>query len=137
MDKTNYRNPVDNSRGLFQFAFDTDLGVFDFIKERPERLDAFNTFMEGQREGRTPWFDYFPFNNSVYEGFKNEEGAVLMVDVGGGRGHDMIALKNAFPDQRGSLVVQDLPETIDEIHHLVPGVEAMKYDFFTSQPIKG
>jgi len=135
LEQTKYRNPLD-STGPFQFAFKTNLGMFEFLNERPKRLSVFNTFMEGQRAGRIPWFQYYPVESSLCDGMKSED-AVLIVDVGGGRGHDLEAFKGDFPSQRGNLVVQDLPETIDDIDHLAPGVESMELDFFTPQPIKG
>ena len=136
LQETNYQNPVDNEHGPFQHAFKTDLGMIAYISERPQRLNAFNTCMKGQREGRAPWFHHFPVKHSFGDE-SNDADAVLIVDIGGGRGHDMEAFKEAFPNQRGRLVVQDLPATIDEIQHMIPGVEAMKHDFFTPQPIKG
>ncbi|KAL9596013.1 MAG: hypothetical protein Q9219_006097 [cf. Caloplaca sp. 3 TL-2023] len=108
--------------------------MWEYISERPPRLNAFNTFMEGQREGRVPWHHYFPVTDTWGD---SSDDAVLIVDVGGGRGHDMEAFKSVFPQQKGRLIVQDLPSTIDDIRHLEPGVEAMKYDFFTPQPVKG
>lgn len=135
LEQIKYRNPTESDRGPFQYAMKTDLGMFDYLNERPKRLAVFNTFMEGQRKGRADWFEYYPVEDSLCEG--SEEDFVLIVDVGGGRGHDLEALKRAFPDLRGRLVVQDLPKTIDEIDHLGPGIESMKHDFFTPQPIKG
>ncbi|KAL8936525.1 MAG: hypothetical protein Q9216_004888 [Gyalolechia sp. 2 TL-2023] len=136
LQKTEYRNPVNTTDGPFQHAFQTNLKMWEYISERPPRLNAFNTFMEGQREGRTPWFHHFPVQESLGDVSSNEDTA-LIVDVGGGRGHDMEAFKSAFPEQQGKLIVQDLPATIDDIKRLVPGVEAMKHDFFTQQPVKG
>lgn len=135
LEQTKYRNPSD-STGPFQFAFKTQLGMFEYLNERPKRLGVFNTFMEGQRAGRIPWFKYYPVESSLYDGM-NSDDAVCIADVGGGRGHDLEAFKGVFPSQRGRLVVQDLPETINDIDHLAPGVESMEFDFFTPQPIKG
>ena len=117
-------------------AFKTNLGMFEFLNERPKRLSAFNTFMEGHRADRIPWFQYYPVDNSLGDGTQNEK-AVLLVNIGGGRGHDLEAFKSAFPHQRGRLVLQDLPETIDDIDHLALGVESVKHDFFPTQPIQG
>ena len=128
---------MDSSHGLFQYAFNTPLGAFDYMSEQPEHLAAFNTFMEGKREGRVPWFNYFPFKKAICEGFKNEEGAVLLVDVGGGRGQILEALKNTFPDQPGLLIVQDLPQTVENNSHSSSQIQSMGYDFFTPQPVKG
>ncbi|MDI1488689.1 MAG: hypothetical protein OHK93_007965 [Ramalina farinacea] len=84
---------------------------------------AFNTYMEVQEV--------------LLNDFNAKEEAVLLVDVGGGRGHDLEAFKEAFPHQEGRLIVQDLPDVIDDIRQPVPGVEAMKHNFFTPQPVKG
>lgn len=92
--------------------------------------------MEGQREGRTPWFHHYPVQDALGD-VSNNADTILIVDVGGGRGHDMEAFRSAFPQQEGKLIVQDLPTTIDDINHLASGVEAMKHDFFSPQPVKG
>lgn len=132
---TKYKNPVDNTYSSFQEAFRTKLKMWEYIFERPERLNAFNTFMEGQRVGRVQWFHHFPVDS--LGGDSNNADTVLMVDVGGGRGHDLEAFKSAYPQQQGRLIVQDLSATIDDIKHPKPGIEAMKHDFFRSQPVKG
>jgi hypothetical protein len=60
----------------------------------------------------------------------------LLVDIGGGRGHDLEAFGKKFPNAKGKLVLQDLPP-IDDISELDQSIMRMKYDFFTEQPIKG
>ena len=136
LEQTKYRNPSDYVDGPFQFAHKTNLGMFEFLNEQPKRLSAFNTYMMGHRADRIPWFEYYPVDQFLGEGMQDEK-AVLIVDVGGGRGHELQAFKRAFPHQRGRLVLQDQPETIDDIDHLALGVEAVKHDFFTAQPIQG
>lgn len=91
--------------------------------------------MEGHRADRIPWFQYYSVESSLGNEMQDEM-KVLVVDVGG-RGHDLEAFKSAFANQRGRLVLQDLPETIDEIENLPLGVEFVKHDFFSPQPIKG
>ena len=134
-EHTNYRNLTNNTKGPFQYAFKADLSLWSYFNERPEQLSVFNTIMEGQRAGRSSWFEFYPVKNLLCNRLKAKN-AVLIVDVGGGRGHDLEALRGAFPAQHGRMVVQDVPETIDEITHLTPGVESMKFDIFTPQPIK-
>ena len=56
--------------------------------------------------------------------------------MGGGLGHDLLVFKKAFPELPGRLIVQDLPVVIDDIKDLPYGIEAMKHNFFTPQPIK-
>lgn len=61
---------------------------------------------------------------------------VVFVDVGGGNGQQCVAFKETFPNVTGRVILQDLPAVIAEAK-LPEGIEAMKYDFFTPQPIKG
>ena len=136
LKQTGYKNPINHTDGPFQYAFKTHESLFVWFNQRPERLDVANTFMEGQRDGRNSWFEYYPFQESVAAKVHNQDD-VLIVDVGGGRGHELHALKSAFPDARGRMVVQDLSETIEGISSLAPGIEAMIFNFFNSQPIKG
>lgn len=61
----------------------------------------------------------------------------LLVDVGGEIGHDLIAFKQKFPSLPGKLIVQDIPVVIEAVQDLPSGIEAMKHDFLTPQPVKG
>ena len=65
----------------------------------------------------------------------------MLVDVGGGIGHDLIAFRKVHPSSSlpGKLVVQDIPAVIDTIDPstLPSDIQAMKHDFFSPQPIRG
>ena len=80
------------------------------------------------------WFEFFPVENKLRVTGQEDP---LLVDIGGGLGHDLIALKSKFPELGGKLIVQDLPTVIENVKDLPAGIEAMKSDFFTSQPVKG
>ncbi|KAJ5093723.1 S-adenosyl-L-methionine-dependent methyltransferase [Penicillium angulare] len=60
-----------------------------------------------------------------------------MVDVGGGPGQELSRFKERHPELSGRFVLQDLPLTLNRIEKLPPGIEAVEYDFFMPQPIKG
>ncbi|KAL6716758.1 hypothetical protein ACLMJK_006326 [Lecanora helva] len=60
---------------------------------------------------------------------------ILIVDVGGGRGQILEALRRARPDLKGQMIVQDLPREVDG-RQSSEDVQAMSYDFFTPQPIQ-
>ena len=62
---------------------------------------------------------------------------ILLVDVGGGNGHDLIRFLNKYPSAWGRLILQDLPNLIQNLEGLSPGIQAMGHDFFTPQVIKG
>lgn len=62
---------------------------------------------------------------------------MLIVDVGGGPGQEIIGLKKRHPELPGRYVLQDLPITLDRLDRVPDGVEKMPYDFFTPQPVTG
>lgn len=66
----------------------------------------------------------------------------LLVDIGGGRGHDLLEFRNRFPEAPGKLVLEDLPSVIDEVRDAqdlnAGDVDAVPYDFFAGQqPVPG
>ena len=61
---------------------------------------------------------------------------VTIVDVGGGRGQILNALRTARPHLKGEMIVQDLEKEV-EGRELFPGIRSMVHDFFTPQPIQG
>ena len=60
----------------------------------------------------------------------------MLVDVGGGYGHEIQEIKKKYPDLPGRMILQDLPETINQITAPL-NTEAMAYNFFTPQLIRG
>ena len=145
-----YRSPADPTHGPFQFTFDTPLNFWDYIAQRPTDSQTFNTFMEVSRMGRSSWVEWFDIQQHVIKGFaergdvesladKPHGSDVLLVDVGGGHGHDLRDFRANFPDAGGRLVLQDLPAAIKEArgNNENGGIELMEHDFFTPQPIKG
>ena len=136
---TNYRNPVDATHTPLQYAYKTHLSGYSWIAQpgREKMLENFNIWMAGQREGRADWLDFFPFREELYRGFDYRGDAVLMVDVGGGLGHELLGLRKRYPDLKGRLILQDLPETIRGVEDPDKVFEPMVHDFFTPQPIRG
>lgn len=62
----------------------------------------------------------------------------MLVDIGGGYGHDLEAFRNAFPESSGRLILEDIPQAIDELPARRKWLmEAINYDFCTPQPIIG
>ncbi|PYH29859.1 O-methyltransferase [Aspergillus neoniger CBS 115656] len=133
-----YQNPEDAYDTTFQLAFGTKEHYFEWLQHNPEELHAFNTVMEiGNRslEG-VQWYDYYPWQERLATTGGTDR--VLLVDIGGGKGHDISGFKRKFPDIKNQLIVQDLPGVIGDIDEpLIEGVTAVGYDMFHSQPIKG
>jgi hypothetical protein len=98
--------------GSFQYAYDTQLNGFAWIMQ-PENsplLRNFNIWMTGTHA--THWLDWFPVEEEVIKGLKQDEKAVTMVDVGGSLGHELLELKKRYSEIPGRLILQDLLETI-------------------------
>lgn len=129
-----YRCPTDPRDGLMQYAFQTKMTTFELFKSIPRVFNDFNTFMGNTMGAREYWVDWFPVQERLLYGAKTD--SALIVDVGAGRGHDMLAFNGKYPG-RGRLVLQDLPSVISSLDDLNPAIEVMPYDFFTEQPVKG
>ena len=135
-----YKSPPDPTDGPFQYTFKTKMNFWDYISQRPEDAETFNTFMRASRTGRSSWVNWFPVQERVIDGSKNKEASdVILVDVGGGHGHDLLDFRNKFPNLPGRLILQDLPHTISEVAKidLENRIETMEHDFFAPQPVKG
>ena len=130
-----FKNPSDAYDGPFQYAMGTKLHYFQDLQSKSRLQEAFNTTMGMQRMNRgEEWFDFYPVDKKLQV---KADSQPLIVDVGGGLGHDIVAFKEKFPGLPGKLIVQDLPVVIDEIKGLPSGIEATAYDFFKPQPVKG
>lgn len=70
------------------------------------------------------------------EGFDSSHSDVLMCDVGGGKGHDMMGFASNYPSLPGKIVLQDQATVIANIEMENPPFEAQAHDFFTAQTLK-
>lgn len=127
--------PTDPRDGLVQYAFQTKLTIFEYMSSNPRILKDFNTFMGNTMGARKYWTNWFPVQERLLDGAKEE--SPLLVDVGGGKGHDVIDFQAKYPQGKRRLVLQDLAAVTDGLADLGRAVERMTYDFFTDQPVKG
>lgn len=99
---------------------------------------SFNNHMAGHRRGRPNWMDadFYPMQDAVKD-IRLDSVTPVLVDIGGGKGHNVMEFKKKFPSLPGRLVVQDLPNTIQRVTSTHQGIEFLPHDFFTPQPIKG
>lgn len=135
-ESNKFQNPSDTYDGPFQYAFGTKLQYFDWLKNEPEHNRTFNSMMQVQRQAHgEDWTSFYP----VQERLQTKPDAPLLVDVGGGLGHDLAAFHTQFPDLPGRLILQDMPQVLNQIsENGIPAkIEKMEYDFFKPQPIKG
>ena len=139
LQHTGYKNPLDCSDGPFQYAHSTDLPLYKWIDERPVMLERFQNHMVGRREGIIKWTDhgFYPVEEKLGKDLSEDKDAVLLVDIGGGLGHDLEDFRAGYPHLRGRLVLQDLSRVAKEVVQINERIEVFAHDFFKPQPIKG
>ncbi|KAF7936649.1 uncharacterized protein EAE97_008015 [Botrytis byssoidea] len=116
--ETSHTSPTNPHDGLMQYAHGTKLQSFDYFGTMPGNvLGDFNTFMGNTMGARKYWLDWWPVEERVFEGVEGADNTFL-VDVGGGKGHDIMAFKEKFGRREkgvGRLVLQDQPHVLEEI----------------------
>jgi hypothetical protein len=79
--------------------------------------------------------DFYPVQERLVTGLTPDQ--VLLVDIGGGLGHDLDEFRRKHPNAPGRLILQDLPVVIDQAGTLHEKIERIAYDFHTEQPVVG
>jgi hypothetical protein len=142
LKQTGFRNPTDVNDCNFQFwQGDKTANMFAYVGTNPALTADFNDAMEcHSKYNLTPWVDVYDTDSVVAAA---RPGVPLVVDVGGGKGHDLKKFLARHPDacaaSPGSLVLQDLPDILKgvEAELATPAIEVQPHDFFTPQPVKG
>lgn len=121
---------------LFEYAHGTRT-IFELLEKNPEQKEAFDNYMRSRRLINAPqWFDIYPAATE-FANARTDANEILLVDIAGGPGQEVERFKQRHPDIPGRCVLQDLPLTLQRIDRLSEGIEAIPYDFFTPQPLKG
>jgi hypothetical protein len=135
-----YKNPADIKNGAFQIALNTPDHMFEYFQSHPGDGETFNNHMKGYSDSRARWIDpgCVPIDEVIGRGAHQDKESVLLVDIGGGFGHDLEVFEQKYPELPGRLILQDLPAVIGSFKKSATSeIEVMGYDFFTKQPIKG
>lgn len=124
-------NPQE-SKTAFKIGHHSEDDFYTWMETRPIQQGAFHRFMEAQFAMLPTWLDAVPFDTEI----AHDAGAddVVFVDVGGGNGSQCAALKTAFPDFKGRIILQDRPDVLEKALK-VDGMELMAHDFLTEQPV--
>jgi len=127
---TSYQVPRDPAHGPVQHALRTDEPFFAMLQSNARLGAAFNAFMTGYAKARPSWVDYYPVAERLLADY---DGATpLVVDVGGGLGHDLCALHARHPNSL--LMLQDTPTVIAQASPSLPeSVTPLAHDFFDPQ----
>ncbi|KJZ73304.1 hypothetical protein HIM_07308 [Hirsutella minnesotensis 3608] len=88
--------------------------------------------------GQRPWMDpsIYPVHDRLIDGADESPEAPFLVDIGGCMGEVLGDFKRRHPEAPGKLILQDLPEVVDQAKGLEKTITAMAYDFHDLQPVK-
>ncbi|KAI0532598.1 S-adenosyl-L-methionine-dependent methyltransferase [Xylaria digitata] len=131
--ETKYQDVSSATHSAFQKAFSTDLPAFAWLPTQLERFAPLQQVMTVQGTAGVPWFSVFPFEEKLGDFV----GTTAFVDVGGGFGHQCLALLADFPSLRDKIILEDLPQAFEQIPFALDGIEPKPHDFFEPQPVKG
>ncbi|KAL3462666.1 O-methyltransferase-domain-containing protein [Aspergillus heterothallicus] len=118
-----YACPTDPKNGLVQLAFSTDQTTFERIASTPSLMKDFNLFMGNTMGARNCWVDWYPVQSQILDGAEPDK--ALIVDFSGA------------VTRSGQLVLEDLALVVEGLDLGSHAIEAVAYDFFTEQPVKG
>ena len=137
LQETNYQNPSDAKHGILQYTRNTDKEAFPWLllPENKELFDNSQTFFEGDRGSRPSWVEWFPVQEKLLEGCSAQ--TPLLVDIAGGRGHDVTEFHAKFPKETGRLVLQDQQPVLDSATCLPARIEKIPIDFYKDIPVEG
>ncbi|KAI9737833.1 MAG: hypothetical protein M1834_009202 [Cirrosporium novae-zelandiae] len=134
--KNGFKCPADSKSGPLQYAFNTDLESYAYWQTKPEVITGFNLFMTSKFGTSKPWTEFYPIEKQLIQGFDKSLSPDMFIDVGGGRGQAVLAVKTKVPHVPGKLTLEDRPEVINDIRELDENICRVKYDFFTPQPVQ-
>ncbi|KAL1856607.1 hypothetical protein Plec18170_003576 [Paecilomyces lecythidis] len=110
--------------------------MFEFLSGILDRFTRFNEAMVAQHSDQVI-IGIYPFAQELTHDAEDDRATII--DVGGGRGHILRQIKNSCSGVKGKFILQDqagvAAEAKDELER--DGIEAMEYDFFQPQPVKG
>lgn len=139
---TDYKSPTTGGiDGPFQYAHKAQLPFFEWLVATPPHLQHFDSFMSAYRAGKANWYDpgFYPVAERMITGFDPSVSDVLLVDVGGGRGHDVAAFAAQHSSRPCKIILQDREPVIARVitSSQERPFETQAHDFFTPQPVKG
>ncbi|OLN90335.1 Demethylsterigmatocystin 6-O-methyltransferase 7 [Colletotrichum chlorophyti] len=129
---TGYKTPQDSRNTVFQYAHGWNGDLWSYYQAHPKEQAEFNLIQQTIASQQPSWTDIFPASNLL----DTDPEKPLLVDVGGGTGHDVLKFHNEFPQTGCRLYLEDM-ELVVASTTLPESIHKVAYDFFTPQPIKG
>ncbi|KAI0005241.1 O-methyltransferase-domain-containing protein [Xylariaceae sp. FL0662B] len=138
LQKTGFKNPTNVNDCNFQYWRGPGASMFQYCGTEPLLTNDFNDAMEcHSKYNLTPWVEMYP-TEKVIAGA--QPGRALVVDIGGGKGHDLRKFLAVHPDApAGSLVLHDLPGILKDVSTgpEEAAIAVQPHDFFEPEPVRG
>lgn len=94
--------------------------------------------MRRRRAGiKSEWYDIYPVQFQFVFGSDQGNESVFLVDVAGGKGHDIPSLKASLPLIPGRLILQDFTADCVRTFHIWMVPRRIPHDVFSEQPVRG
>lgn len=131
--KNDYKPPSDIQHCPFQLGIEPEHTWWSWLEADADMGERFNLVMQAMASEWKCALDLYPVQEKLIDGFK---GGVLMIDLGGGVGHDLENFVEKYPVEGAEYILQDVPKVLDAASPKAP-IKKMPHDFFTEQPVKG
>lgn len=134
--KFGFQTPEEANKGPFQYAEKTEKSQWEWLEDHPDIMESCYDSFDGGMGGRPSWVDWFPVQERIIDGFKPDENDVLLIDVAGGKGNDLLLFLQRHPTAPGRLILEDLPHVVEGVK-LDDRIEKKAFDLFKPHPISG
>ncbi|KAK1700490.1 S-adenosyl-L-methionine-dependent methyltransferase [Colletotrichum godetiae] len=134
--ETAYKDPSDATNTILRKSTGHSGDLWSYLSENPKIGEMFNIVQKASTNKEPPWMDMYPHRNLV-DG--SDPSLPLLVDIGGGIGHDLLRFYKAYPNEGSRLYLEDLQSVISDAEEkaLLPDtVKKVEYSFFEPQPVK-
>lgn len=126
-----YKSPPDIEQSICSHTL--GLSFWKILDKQPQTAKAFNEFMEMARFASKSWVKVYP----VQELNVKHAEEILLIDIGGGRGHELAELAKLKQSLwlSGKLILQDQPSVLEQVPTAwQPFFTSHPHDFFHPQP---
>lgn len=133
LSSLSFTNPTDSQNTLFNYATNYSGTFFEWLQSNPSELNSFTAAMAASSALNRN--NVISTVSSLFPPSTTAD--ILLVDIGSGRGLILDEVRTQRLDLIGRMIAQDLQHEIAGRPPNPGAVEAMAYDFFTPQPVKG
>ncbi|KAI1195961.1 S-adenosyl-L-methionine-dependent methyltransferase [Nemania serpens] len=141
LKEVNYGAATSSNFCAWNIAHGTSEPPWKWLQSYPQLAKATGEWMAAHRDGLPTFLDAVDLGQEFVQ--DTTDATPLLVDVGGGVGHQCLAFRLRYPTIPGRVILQDLDNVIALAESSpLPGfrdsdIEVQVHDFFTPQPVKG